>query len=54
LLRHAAGAELPTDISSRDALALWFCVSAEAAGVRYSLALPPNEAAPALVMHLPV
>jgi hypothetical protein len=33
---------------------LWFCVSAEAAGVRYSLALPPNEAAPALVMHLPV
>ena len=53
LLRHAAGAALPSDISSRDALALWLCVSASAAGVSLSLALPPGEAAPALMMTLP-
>ncbi|MCA3365115.1 MAG: hypothetical protein INF79_05800 [Roseomonas sp.] len=53
LLRHAAGAALPSDISSRDALALWLSVSASAAGVSLSLALPPGEAAPALMMTLP-
>ena len=53
LLRQAAGHSLPTEISSRDALALWFCISAEAAGVHYSLALSPNDAAPALIMKLP-
>jgi hypothetical protein len=53
LLRHAAGAALPSDISSRDALALWLCISAGAAGVSLSLALPPNEAAAALMMTLP-
>jgi hypothetical protein len=53
LLRQAAGNSLPTEISSRDALALWFCISAEAAGVHYSLALSPNDAAPALIMKLP-
>ena len=54
LLRHAAGAALPADISSRDALALWLCISAGAADVSLSLALPPNEAAAALIMRLPV
>jgi hypothetical protein len=53
LLRQAAGNSLLTEISSRDALALWFCISAEAAGVHYSLALSPNDAAPALIMKLP-
>lgn len=53
LVRHAAGAALPADISSRDALALWLCVSASAAGVSLSLALPPGEAAAALIMTLP-
>ena len=53
LLRYAAGAALPSDISSRDALALWLCISAGAAGVSLSLALPPNEAAAALMMTLP-
>lgn len=53
LLRHAAGAPLPAEISSRDALAFWLCVSAGAAGVRLSLALSPAEASSALVMTLP-
>ena len=53
LVRHAAGAALPAEISSRDALALWLCISAGAAGVTLSLALPPNEAAAALIMSLP-
>jgi hypothetical protein len=53
LLRQAAGAPLPANISSRDALALWFCISAGAAGVAFSLALPSGEAPAALVMTLP-
>jgi len=53
LVRHAAGAALPAEISSRDASALWLCISAGAAGVTLSLALPPNEAAAALIMSLP-
>jgi histidine phosphotransferase ChpT len=53
LLRQAAGAPLPANISSRDALALWFCISAGAAGVTFSLALPSGEAPAALVMTLP-
>jgi histidine phosphotransferase ChpT len=53
VVRHAAGAALPAEISSRDALALWLCISAGAAGVTLSLALPPNEAAAALIMSLP-
>jgi histidine phosphotransferase ChpT len=53
LLRHVAGAPLPSEISSRDALALWLWVSAAAAGVSLRLALSPNEAAPILIMTLP-
>ncbi|MFN8981384.1 MAG: histidine phosphotransferase family protein [Alphaproteobacteria bacterium] len=53
LLRHVAGAPLPSEISSRDALALWLWVSAAAAGVSVSLALSPNDAAPILIMTLP-
>jgi histidine phosphotransferase ChpT len=53
LVRHAAGAALPAEISSRDALAMWLCVSAGAAGVSLSLALPPGQAAAALIMTLP-
>jgi hypothetical protein len=34
-------------------LALWFCISAGAAGVAFSLALPSGEAPAALVMTLP-
>ena len=53
LLRQITGAPLPSEMSSREALALWLCVSASAAGVGLSLALPANEAAAALVMTLP-
>ena len=53
VVRHAAGAALPAEISSRDALAMWLCISAGAAGVSLSLALPPGQAAAALIMTLP-
>ncbi|MCA3390111.1 MAG: hypothetical protein INF65_15915 [Roseomonas sp.] len=53
VVRHAAGAALPAEISSRDSLALWLCVSAGAAGVSLNLALPPGQAAAALIMTLP-
>lgn len=53
VVRHAAGAELPAEISSRDALSLWLCISAGAAGVSLSLALPPGQAAAALIMTMP-
>lgn len=53
VVRHAAGAALPAEISSRDALALWLCISAGAAGVSLSLALPPSQAAAALIMTMP-
>lgn len=53
VVRHAAGAALPAEISGRDALAMWLCVSAGAAGVSLSLALPPGQAAAALIMTLP-
>lgn len=53
VVRHAAGAALPAEISSRDALALWLCISAGAAGVSLSLALPPGQAAAALIMTMP-
>jgi histidine phosphotransferase ChpT len=53
VVRRAAGAALPAEISSRDALAMWLCISADAAGVSLSLALPPGEAAAALIMTMP-
>jgi histidine phosphotransferase ChpT len=53
VVRHAAGAALPAEISSRDALAMWLCISAGAAGVTLSLALPPGQAAAALIMTMP-
>ena len=53
VVRHAAGAALPAEISSRDALAMWLCISAGAAGVSLGLALPPGQAAAALIMTLP-
>ena len=53
VVRHAAGAALPTEISSRDALALWLCTSAGAAGVSLGRALPPGQAAPALILTMP-
>jgi histidine phosphotransferase ChpT len=53
VVRHAAGAALPAEISSRDALAMWLCTSAGAAGVSLSLALPPGQAAAALIMTMP-
>ena len=53
VVRHAAGAASPAEISSRDALAMWLCISAGAAGVSLSLALPPGQAAAALIMTLP-
>jgi histidine phosphotransferase ChpT len=53
VVRHAAGAALPAEISSRDALGLWLCISAGAAGVSLSLALPPSQAAAALIMTMP-
>ncbi len=53
VVRHAAGAALPAEISSRDALAMWLCISAGAAGVSLSLALPPGQAAAALIMTMP-
>lgn len=53
VVRHAAGAALPAEISSRDALAMWLSISAGAAGVTLSLALPPGQAAAALIMTLP-
>jgi histidine phosphotransferase ChpT len=53
MVRHAAGAALPAEISSRDALAMWLSISAGAAGVSLSLALPPGQAAAALIMTMP-
>ena len=53
VVRHAAGAALPAEISSRDALAMWLSISAGAAGVTLSLALPPGQAAAALIMTMP-
>ena len=53
VVRHAAGAALPAEISSRDALAMWLSISAGAAGVSLSLALPPGQAASALIMTMP-
>jgi histidine phosphotransferase ChpT len=53
MVRHAAGTALPAEISSRDALAMWLCISAGAAGVSLSLALPPGQAAAALIMTMP-
>ncbi|MCA3351381.1 MAG: hypothetical protein INF97_12355 [Roseomonas sp.] len=53
VVRHAAGAALPAEISSRDALAMWLCISAGAAGITLSLALPPGQAAAALIMTMP-
>jgi histidine phosphotransferase ChpT len=53
VVRHAAGAALPAEISSRDALAMWLSISAGAAGVSLSLALPPGQAAAALIMTMP-
>jgi histidine phosphotransferase ChpT len=53
VVRHAADSALPAEISSRDALAMWLCISADAAGVSLSLALPPGQAAAALIMTLP-
>jgi histidine phosphotransferase ChpT len=53
VVRHAAGTALPAEISSRDALAMWLCISAGAAGVSLSLALPPGQAAAALIMTMP-
>ncbi|MFM7688747.1 MAG: histidine phosphotransferase family protein [Alphaproteobacteria bacterium] len=53
VVRHAAGAALPAEISSRDALAMWLSISAGAAGITLSLALPPGQAAAALIMTMP-
>ncbi|MCA3359253.1 MAG: hypothetical protein ING02_14755 [Roseomonas sp.] len=53
VVRHAAGAALPAETSSRDALAMWLSISAGAAGVTLSLALPPGQAAAALIMTMP-
>jgi histidine phosphotransferase ChpT len=53
VVRHAADSALPAEISSRDALAMWLCISAGAAGVALSLALPPGQAAAALIMTMP-
>ena len=53
VVRNAAGAALPAEISSRDALAMWLCISAGAAGVSLSLALPSGQAAAALIMTMP-
>ncbi|MFM7777981.1 MAG: histidine phosphotransferase family protein [Alphaproteobacteria bacterium] len=53
VVRHAAGAALPAETASRDALDMWLSISAGAAGVTLSLALPPGQAAAALIMTMP-
>ena len=53
LVRDLAGAPLPRDITSRDALALWFCMSARAAELRLSLALTAGNGPAPLLISLP-